>query len=117
MDRRTIRKLIRFALKRCECPELTKRGKIKLEFVEGWTTTLGEAEWFPACSKHDGYGVIKLSIAGWAELDEGDQTELILHETCHLICDFKFPRDKSLHGENWKSFMMCVGIPSPRAVI
>lgn len=117
MERKEIRRIIRFAIRRSECPELLGRGKIKLEFVDNWTTTLGDAEWFPASSKHDGYGVIRFSTQGFKELPKSKKVELIIHEACHIAADFKFPREKGAHSQQWILLMKNCGFETPRAEI
>lgn len=107
----TIRALIRHACKQCRATPLA-RGGIFVEFVEG-LPHIADAEYLGGNRGH-----IRICKEYWDDLSRADQVEIVIHETCHIIHDFKYPDNEDPHhGRRWRLLMKVAGISSPRAEI
>lgn len=116
MREATIRKLIKFACHECECPELARKGKIKVIFETdtGWPANfLAEAEYDPDTDS----GTIKFDKKSWTTLSLEHKEELLLHEVAHIICDKIHRRKRKMadHGDEWKAVMKRLGFADPKA--
>jgi predicted SprT family Zn-dependent metalloprotease len=105
MTNKTIRELIRFA---CECNRCPKVANlIRFEWSNRMTVTMGSVEGVAG-----GYH-IKLSTKLFARVDEEDQRDTIIHETCHVIDGFLNNVGMS-HGEGWRECMRRTGLEPRR---
>lgn len=111
MDANQIRSLIRYACRCCGVPELEKG--IHFAFNNEFRATLADA-----CYVGDKAGEIRFGNHMWEILTKEQRTELIIHEVCHIIHDYKYDGQSDLaHGKRWKTLMKVCGFYNPTACL
>jgi predicted SprT family Zn-dependent metalloprotease len=100
MTNKTVRELIHFTCKCNGCPEAA--NLIWFEWSNRMTVTMGRVEG-NAGSYH-----IKLSAKLFAHIDEEEQRDTVIHETCHAIDNY-INKKRMSHGEGWRECMRLAG--------
>jgi len=98
-----IREWVRYACERNGVPELAQA--VVIEWSRRFTRRMGDAMYSPISFR----ARIRLSVPLWGRASEQDQRETVLHETCHVIVEFKFGR-VAPHGSLWKEAMLNCGV-------
>jgi len=63
-------------------------------------------------------GIIRICKKEWELLSLDQKAEIIIHETCHIVHDYKYPDNQDPHhGKHWRLLMRVSGIHTPRAEI
>src|SRR5713101_9090328 len=70
---------------------------------------MGDAKWVRAKDR----GVIRLSVPLWPKASLEERTETVVHETCHIIAEFRFGPGQG-HGPNWRALMRACGYTKAR---
>ncbi|HKI31744.1 MAG TPA: SprT family zinc-dependent metalloprotease [Gemmataceae bacterium] len=102
-----IRELIDAACRTCGVPELS--GRIRLTWSGRFTARMGDARW----DKVRGAGLIRLSRPLWPKASDEERRETVIHETCHVIADYRFG-GKQGHGLAWRQMMALCGYARPK---
>jgi SprT protein len=97
-----VREYVEQACAACGVAELA--AKIVVRWNSRFTARMGDAKWFPAKDR----GVIRLSVPLWPKATPAERIETVIHETCHVIADYRFgPRQA--HGPHWRALMRLCG--------
>ncbi len=104
-DCQKIKEWIRFA---CECngvPELSQ--VILVEWNKRFTSRLGDAIYNRVSMR----ARIRLSTPLWSLATTADiRMETVVHETCHIVVDYKHRYAPRPHGSEWKEAMRNCGL-------
>jgi len=113
MHYKVMRNIIRHACEQCGVPELSEENQIVIAFFDGFAGTLADAELI------SGRGFIRLCARTWPSMSHRQQVELLIHEACHVIADYRYGHYKKYtsHGPHWRLLMRCAGVPDPRSSI
>jgi predicted SprT family Zn-dependent metalloprotease len=103
----SIPRLIEYACEKNNVSELYET--ITFKFNNRFTKKLGDA--------NPNTRVIRLSSPLWERATEDQKKEVIVHEVCHLIAQYKAWMQKTyildLHGAEWRAAMKNVGYNDP----
>ena len=102
-----IRKWIRYACEMNDVPELSQ--VVQIEWNPRFTRRTGDAMYCP----HSYRATIRLSLPLWRRASEEQRRETVLHETCHVIAEYKFGILPP-HGSEWKQAMINCGLEPVR---
>jgi len=102
-----IREQIETACRVCSAPELC--GRIRVTWNGRFIARMGDARW----DKVRGLGLIRLSRPLWPRASDEERRETVIHETCHVIADYRFG-GKQGHGPAWKRMMALCGYTQPQ---
>jgi predicted SprT family Zn-dependent metalloprotease len=97
-----MRELVVIACVKCGVPDLA--AKIAMRWNRRFIARMGDARWFAGKDR----GVIRLSAPLWPKASLEEKVETIIHETCHIIADFRFGPFQG-HGPNWRALMRQCG--------
>jgi SprT protein len=101
-----IREQIEAACRACGVPELS--GRIRVTWSGRFIARMGDARW----DLVRGVGIIRLSRPLWPKASNDDRRETVIHETCHVIADWRFG-GKQGHGPGWRRMMALCGYTRP----
>src|SRR5262245_5033724 len=93
---------------KCGVPELA--GRVLVRWNSRFTARMGDARWFSA----KGQGLIRLSTPLWPKASLAERVETVIHETCHVIAEYRFGRIQA-HGPKWRMLMCLCGYPNATA--
>ena len=63
-------------------------------------------------------GHIRFSKKEWRRMSYPQKVEVIIHEVCHIMHDYKFPSNNDRHhGVRWQLLMKAAGIGNPKTYI
>ena len=111
MHQSAIQKIIHHVCSQCRALPLSYGGII-IEFLDD-LDCLGDAEYLGGRRGH-----IRFYRKFWEQMSIEQKTELIIHEMCHIILEYKYPNeDCPDHGSRWRLMMKVSGIHSPRACL
>jgi SprT protein len=102
-----IRELIDAACRACGVPELSAR--IGVIWSGRFSARMGDARWDP----RRGAGLIRLSRPLWPKASNEERRETVVHETCHVIADYRFGGRQG-HGPRWRQMMALCGYRDPQ---
>ena len=104
-DTSFVRELIRYGCDEAGHPELADR--IKIEWNNRFTRRLGDARYW----RDKDRGRIRLSVKLWPTMNEEDQTDLVLHETAHVIDIYLngYNMEQGGHGYQWRKIAKQIG--------
>jgi len=97
-----IREIIEWCCNQCNVPELAP--KIRFEFNNRFTNRMGDAIYHPL----SGTGRVRFSRPLWPRALEEKRRNTIIHETCHVIANYKYGGNQG-HNYLWKSTMIDCG--------
>jgi SprT protein len=104
--RDAIREQIEGACRACGVPELI--GRIRVVWSGRFIARMGDARW----DKRHGTGIIRLSRPLWPKASDEERRETVVHETCHVIADYRFG-GKQGHGSRWRQMMALCSYARP----
>ena len=105
--RDAIQEQIEWACRTCGVPELI--GRIRVLWSGRFIARMGDARW----DKRRGTGIIRLSRPLWPKASDEERRETVIHETCHVIADYRFG-GKQGHGPHWHQMMSLCGYERPQ---
>jgi SprT protein len=102
-----IRELIDTVCQVCGTPELI--GKIQVSWNNRFIARMGDARW----DMKRRLGIIRFSSALWPKASLDERKETVVHETCHVIADYRHGRNQG-HGAAWQELMRLCGYPEAK---